>query len=102
MIRTLCLLFIFIPPAWGDDLVCHTPDCGNGSVLQWKGPSATIEWGQPSATMWITFGGGVSVNGATGEVRIPKGMKVDEAARQFWNMVADVRHAAQPFPEAKP
>lgn len=39
----------------------------------------------------ITFGGsGISVNTVTGEVKIPNGLKLDDASRQFWEAVGSL------------
>lgn len=47
----------------------------------------------------MAFGSGVLVNTATGDVSLPQGLTITDAAKQFWNAVAQVRGAAVPFPE---
>jgi hypothetical protein len=39
-------------------------------------------------TYWLTFGSsGISINCATGEVTIPEGLELTDAARAFWDEV---------------
>lgn len=40
---------------------------------------------------WLTFGSGISINTQTGEVKIPEGLDISEAARQFWFALEGVR-----------
>lgn len=35
----------------------------------------------------LTFGSGISINMATGDVTIPEGLTIDDASRQFWEAV---------------
>lgn len=41
----------------------------------------------PTPCNWLTFGCGIRINTATGEVVIPDGMKLSAAAREFWTAV---------------
>lgn len=54
----------------------------------------------PSELSWVTFGSGIAVNAQTGEVRVPKGVALDRASRQFWTMVASVAATRDRFGEA--
>jgi hypothetical protein len=70
---------------------------------QWKDQSIINAPGittlsAPPSLAWVTFGSGVAVNTQTGEVRIPKNLALDKAAREFWNMVATVATRPAPFP----
>jgi hypothetical protein len=39
-------------------------------------------------TYWLTFGSsGIAINCATGEVTIPEGLELTDAARAFWDEV---------------
>ena len=50
-------------------------------------PPSDVTWHIP-ASEWLTFGGcGISINGRTGEVKIPDGLALDDAARAFWEAV---------------
>ena len=53
----------------------------------------------PKAVPILNFGGGISVNIDTGEVSVPEGMTLSDAAKAFWNAVATIRGADRPFPE---
>jgi hypothetical protein len=45
----------------------------------------------PTVASTITFGpSGISINVETGEVTIPEGLSVSDAARSFWQTLHDV------------
>ncbi len=90
MIRTIAALLLLATPAMAQG---QLPISGNIT-----GPTMTVS----PVESWTIFGGGVAVNGATGEVRIPPGMSPSDAAKQFWNAVAQVRGTPLPFPKETP
>lgn len=42
-----------------------------------------------SGPTYLTFQCGIQVNCKTGEVKLPDGMKIDEASRKFWIGMAE-------------
>jgi hypothetical protein len=80
---------LFVGPAAAQSFSIHN-EC--------KEDSCTITLNTAMELSWITFGSGVAVNTVTGEVRVPTGLPLDDAAKQFWNAVARVRGSALPFP----
>lgn len=82
----ILLVSLFLPAAQAAPCGPHTIPCD----------------AQPASMAWVMFGSGISVNTQTGEVRVPKGLPLDKASKQFWNAVAGVAATRLPFPEEKP
>lgn len=56
--------------------------------LTWVGTSSFSITGSQLKATHLTFAEcGISVDLSTGKVKIPEGLDLDEASRQFWNAV---------------